>query len=233
MRLAGTIALCVTALVSAQTPTPAPAPVEAATPLGRYLASVGEPAPTYRARRVLTARAGGNRQATLVAMTSVNAAGEFSYEILSEEGSGLIRSKVLRAALEAEQKAKSRAQAANAAVSTANYTFEPAGAVGDGCERIRIKPRRKEAMMIDGSIIVQSEDGDLRTIAGTLVKRPSFWTRRVEIERTYSRIAGVRVPIAMSSVADVLFVGRSTFDMRYEYESINGVAVLSGAGNGF
>ncbi len=233
MRLASTIALCATGLVSAQTPTPAPTAAVEATPLERYLASTDEPAPRYRARRVLTARAGSSRQASLVAMTTVNAAGEFSYEILSEEGSGTIRSKVLHAALEAEQKARSRAQSARAAVTAANYTFEPAGAAGDGCERIRIKPRRNEAMMIDGSIIVQSEDGELRTIAGTLVKRPSFWTRRVEIERTYARIAGVRVPVAMSSVADVLFVGRSTFDMRYEYESINGVTVPRAAGKGF
>jgi hypothetical protein len=33
------------------------------------------------------------------------------------------------------------------------------------------------------------------------------------------------VPIETSSVADVLFTGQSTFLMRYEYESINGMAV--------
>jgi hypothetical protein len=64
-------------------------------------------------------------------------------------------------------------------------------------------------------------------VEGVLVKRPSFWTRRVEVTREYSRIGGARLPVMMSSVADVLFVGRSTFEMRYEYESVNGQPVSS------
>ena len=237
MRFSCSVALCVFAVFvpsastqsSPQASSATPAPGSAA--LDRYLSTVGDPGPTYRARRVLTARA-GSRQATLVAMTSLDSSGQFTYDVLSEEGSGMIRSKVLRAALEAEQKAKSREQAARAAVTPANYTFEPAGSSGEGAERVRIKPRRNEPMMIDGSIVLAADDGDLRKIEGTLVKRPSFWTRRVDIARLYARIAGARVPVSMSSVADVLFVGRSTFDMRYEYESINGVPVAASASAG-
>jgi len=80
-------------------------------------------------------------------------------------------------------------------------------------------------MMIDGSILLTTIDADLVRVEGVLVKRPSFWTRRVEVTREYSRIVGVRLPVMMSSVADVLFVGRSTFEMRYEYESVNGQPV--------
>jgi hypothetical protein len=228
MRHVCSLALSVTALASvlgAQAPAPAP-PAAPPSALDRYLSTVGDRGPSYRARRVLSARA-GSREATLVAMTSVDANGEFSYQIISEEGSGIIRSKVLHAALDAEQKAKSRAQASRAAVTSENYTFEAAVATGDGCERIRIKPRRNEAMMIDGSIFLQAIDGDLLRVEGTLVKRPSFWVRRVEIDRKYARIEGTRVPVFMSSVADVLFVGKSTFDMRYEYESINGLPVAN------
>ena len=228
MRLASSLALSVTALATvlgAQIPTPAE-PDISPTALDRYLSTVGDRGPSYRARRILSAKA-GSREATLVAMTSVDANGEFSYRIVSEEGSGIIRSKVLHAALDAEEKAKSRAQASRAAVTSENYTFKTAGATADGYERILIKPRRNEAMMIDGSIILQAVDGDLLRVEGTLVKRPSFWVRRVEIDRKYARISGARVPVSMSSVADVLFVGKSTFDMRYEYESINGMPVAS------
>ena len=200
------------------------ATASSAAALKLYLGTVGDSAPTYRAKRVLSARA-GSRQATLVAMTARDASGEFTYEILSEEGSGVIRSKVLRAALEAEQNVKKQDQAARAAVTPANYTFESTGLTGDGVERVRIKPRRNDAMMIDGAMLLDADDGDLLRIEGQLVKRPSFWTKRVEIERHYARIAGARVPVAMSSVADVRFVGKSTFDMRYEYESINGTPV--------
>src|SRR5262245_32255537 len=193
MRLAHSIALSLALLTFVSAQTPVPESQTSASVLDRYLASVADRSPSYKARRTLTAKA-GSREATLVAMTSVDASGAFTYEVISEEGSGIIRSKVLHAALEAEQKAKTRAQASRAAVTSDNYTFESAGAE-DGIERIRIKPRRQDAMMIDGSIFLQAVDGDLRRIQGTLVKRPSFWTRRVEIERKYARIAGTRVPI--------------------------------------
>ncbi len=230
MRFTCSVALCLIAgfapAVSSQSPQPTSTQPAASPALDRYLSTVGDPAPSYKAKRVLTARA-GSRQATLVATTALDSSGQFTFEVISEEGSGVIRSKVLRAALEAEQKAKSREQSARAAVTPANYTFEPAGASEDGVERVRIKPRRNEPMMIDGSIVLDVDDGDLMKIEGRLVKRPSFWTRRVEIERQYARIAGARVPVSMSSVADVLFVGRSTFDMRYEDQSINGVRVAA------
>jgi hypothetical protein len=225
MRFTCAIALCLLLFApAAGSQTPSSTTSSRSPALNRYFDSATDRAPSYRAKRVLTARA-GSRQATLVAMTARDPDGEFTYEILSEEGSGVIRSKVLRAALEAEQKAKSQDQAARAAVTPANYTFEKTGSAEEGVERILIKPRRKEAMMIDGAILLDADDGDLLRIEGLLVKRPSFWTRRVEIERQYARIAGARVPVSMSSVADVLFVGKSTFDMRYEYESINGVSV--------
>ena len=62
-------------------------------------------------------------------------------------------------------------------------------------------------------------------IEGRLSKPPSFWTRRVEIVRRYQRFAGVRMPVALESVASVLIAGRSTFRMSYEYETVNGQRV--------
>ena len=74
---------------------------------------------------------------------------------------------------------------------------------------------------MDGSIFVNPDDGDLVRIEGRLSKTPSFWTRRVEVVRHYQRINGVRVPVAIESVAQVLIAGRSTFSMSYEYETVN------------
>jgi hypothetical protein len=53
----------------------------------------------------------------------------------------------------------------------------------------------------------------------------SFWTRKVEIVRRYDRVAGVRVPVALESVASVRMLGKATFTMSYEYHSVNGVPV--------
>jgi hypothetical protein len=212
----------------AQGPTPATVPSASQDQpvLDRFLPTADAPPVKYRALRRLTARA-GDRVATLTAWTSFDPTTGFSYEITEESGSGLIRSKVLHAALEAEKSAKQADQRARAALTPANYEFTTGEDASNGLQRIRIKPRRKEAMMIDGSILLTTTDADLVRVEGVLVKRPSFWTRRVEVTRDYSRIAGMRLPVMMSSVADVLFVGRSTFEMRYEYESVNGQPVSS------
>ena len=78
---------------------------------------------------------------------------------------------------------------------------------------------------MDGTILLTCGTSDLLQVEGLLVKRPSFWTRKVHIVRDYVRIGGARVPIATGSTAEVLFAGESTFSMAYEYEMINGTAV--------
>jgi hypothetical protein len=78
---------------------------------------------------------------------------------------------------------------------------------------------------VDGSIFLKPEDGDLVRLEGKLSKSPSFWTRHVQIVRWYQRIVGVRMPVALESVANVVVAGRSTFRMSYEYESVNGQRV--------
>lgn len=73
-------------------------------------------------------------------------------------------------------------------------------------------------------------DRDLVRVEGRLAKAPSFWTRRVDVVRTYGRVGGYRVPIETTSVASVLMAGESSFSMRYTYERINGRVV--GAADG-
>jgi hypothetical protein len=87
-------------------------------------------------------------------------------------------------------------------------------------------------MLISGAAFVRREDADLVTIQGVLSKRPSFWTRKVQVTRHYARIDGVRVPIDVQLNADVLLVGDSTFAMTYQYASINGRQIATSVGDG-
>jgi hypothetical protein len=195
--------------------------------LDRFLAAPDSSLVRYSALRRLTATSrGGKMQASLTARTTLDPERGFQFEVIEESGSKIIRSKVLHGALEAEQRARQREEAARAALTVANYEFtlghtSPAEA---GMVRVEIRPRRKDTMLIEGSILL-SATADLVRIEGLLVKRPSFWTRRVEVVRRYARVSGVRVPIEMSSTADVLVAGKSTFMMEYTYESINGTPV--------
>jgi len=62
-------------------------------------------------------------------------------------------------------------------------------------------------------------------VTGRLAKNPSFWTKRVDIIRTYGRIAGIRVPLSIESVAQVRIAGPSAMTMTYRYDMVNGRTV--------
>lgn len=195
----------------------------------RFLAGTGTPLSSYRGVRTLTAEArGGKMRARLVAETSLDPLNGFQYVVLSEEGSGTIRLKVLRAALEAERALHVDGETGRGAITPANYTFEVGAPSDDGLVPIALHPKRSDKLLIEGRVLVSEPDADLVRVEGVLVKRPSFWTRKVEVVRNYRRICGVRVPIGMESTAHILFAGKSTFAMQYEYESINGEAVPPG-----
>jgi hypothetical protein len=144
----------------------------------------------------------------------------FRYEIVASGGSDYVRRRVFMPALEAEGRMWGVAN--HAAISPENYVFEDRGAEPTGLAWIALTPRRKDVLLVDGSIFLRPADGDLVRIEGSLSKTPSFWTRRVEIVRRYERIAGIRVPVEFQSVASVRIAGRSTFTMTYQYESVNG-----------
>jgi hypothetical protein len=214
--------------IRAQEPIDRPAIVDKPAVVDKFLAAGNGSLVSYEARRVMNVVArGGKMQAMLVARTTLDTEGRFSYAILEETGSGFLRSRVLHPILEAEQEAKRRAQGTHGALTPANYTFTIEDTTPDGLLRVGIKPKRKDDLLVDGSILLTCADGDLVRMEGSLVKRPSFWTRKVRIIRRYGRIGGVRVPITMGSTADVLFAGQSTFTMSYEYASINGAPVAA------
>lgn len=198
--------------------------------VGRFLSTDSASVTSYRAVRRLEASArGGRMTAWMTVRTTLDSSEGFEYQVLDEGGSGLIRGKVFLAALNAEREARQPAQAARGALTPTNYEFTAGGVTDEGLTRIGIRPRRSDTLLLQGSIFVTSDEADLVRIEGVLVKRPSFWTRKVEVVRQYARIAGARVPVAMQSTADVLLAGRSTFEMTYEYESVNGQRV---AGSG-
>jgi hypothetical protein len=191
------------------------------------------PLTSYRALRTLTAETrGGHLGARLTAWTSLDPVAGFQYSVVEEDGSGVIRQKVLHAALEAERALRAPGAADKAALKPTNYDFGDTAPADEGFVQIRIRPRRLDTMLVDGRILLTDPGGDLARVEGVLSKRPSFWTREVRVVRRYARIGGVRVPIEMQSEARVLLVGRSTFSMVYEYAFINGSAVNAGGNTG-
>ncbi len=164
-----------------------------------------------------------NKEAWLVARTELRPDGSFHYEVLEEGGSEFIRRKVLHEALEKEQAVHREGRTRKSGLTRANYEFSPP-VEADGLVRVGLVPRRKDDMLVKGTLVT-APDGEILRIEGELVKRPSFWTRSVRIVRQYDRIDGAHVPVSLDTVAQVRFAGTSTMRIRYEYLEINGKPV--------
>lgn len=191
----------------------------------RFLNQRDTPLTTAVAFRHLVASTKGGAMTGWVDACTAVEGDDLRYWIVAEGGSGVVRRRALLAALEGEVRARRQGDTRRASLDRANYEFATEEE-SEGVLRIALTPRRKDAMLIDGAMFLATDSADLVRVEGRLVKAPSFWTRRVEVVRRYSRLGGVRVPVSMESTAQVMIVGTSTFSMSYTYLSINGETVV-------
>lgn len=178
----------------------------------------------YRATRRLEAR-NGSRSGWLEAVTEYAPRTGFRYRITGEGGAETIRHKVLHAVLEGEREMVARGETARAALDRENYTFTANGLERDGLVSVSVSARRKERALVNGTIFLLPDTGDLVRLEGRLAKSPSFWVKRVDIVREYQRIGNVVVPVALESTAQVRFLGAGTLRMTYDYLEIDGYPV--------
>jgi hypothetical protein len=178
---------------------------------------------SYRARRRLQAENQRFKKSAWLEVITEFADGKMKYTVTGRGGSELVQNRVLLPALEAERDLL-REGRDPVALTDANYRFEESGPVENGLTRIRLIPKRKDKRLLDGFLLLTA-DADLVEITGTLAKAPSFWTTSVTLTRRYRRIGDIRVPVSVTSVADVRIAGRSTFSMSYDFELVDGVRV--------
>lgn len=204
-----------------------PAAHAAAAPVLQRFLSLADPPPTeFRALRHLEAHNDHfDSSAWMDVWTEADRSHGFRFEIVAEGGSAYIRRHVFGPALETERRMWDSGDEERAALTPANYEFEDAGEQSDGLASLIVKPRRRDVLLVDGTIFLRPDDGELMRVEGTLSKPPSFWTRRVDIIRRYERIGGIRMPVALESVATVRIAGRSTMRMTYQYQTVDGLQV--------
>ena len=181
---------------------------------------------TYKGTRRLEA-ANGDRAGWLEATTEYSEQRGFEYQVTAEGGSDFIRNKVLRPLLDGEQRAFLHGEAARSALAHANYTFEPNGIDADGLLNIRLSPRRKERMLVAGTMFLSPDDGALVRLQGRLAKSPSFWVNNVQILKVYQRVNSVVLPVTLETNAHLKLLGPATLRMTYGYSEIDGRRVVA------
>ena len=219
VRVAGR--MLVVLLVTGLAPTLLANPSEG--PLDLFLA-LDPGQPPYRGTRHLEAE-NGKRRGWLDIVTEYAPDTGFRYRITAEGGSDYIRTKVLKAVLDGERVVVATGEDARSSIARTNYNFQAKGIGDDGLAHVQLVPRRKERALVAGLMLLRPDQGELVRVEGRLAKNPSFWVRNVDIIRTYERIGGVVLPVAMNSTAHIRLFGAATFQMTYTYAVINGQPV--------
>lgn len=206
-------------IVLAAAPPPALVPHEL---VARLDARGTEPVPSRALRRLRAGARNGRLTATLDAWVTTTGS-SMGFDVVREAGAGIIRTRVLRAALDAERALLASGAAAAGALSSANYEFTELSDAPDGMVQMSIRPRRPHHLLVAGRLSLDPSTAEVVALEGWLSKRPSFWTRRVHVTRTYRRVAGANLPASMTSTADVLLAGASWFEMTYCYAEVDGL----------
>jgi hypothetical protein len=179
--------------------------------------------PAYRAYRHLEAgNRGSSKHATMEVWTEHRPGAGFRFEVVREQGSEYVRNKVLRGVLKAEQELIENGKPLRAPLVPKNYQFEDGGATAEGLRRLLLHPARKSDGVVRGTAFVAPDAGTIVRMEGRLTKSPSFWVRDVDVVWKFTRIGDAIVPTELFSSARVLFYGRSTFRMTYDYETVDG-----------
>ena len=100
--------------------------------------------------------------------------------------------------------------------------FRANGIDAAGLANVVLSPRRKERMLVAGTMLLQPIDGRLVRLQGRLAKSPSFWIKDVDMVRAYERIDGEVLPVAVEAKAQVRLLGGAMFRMTYNYLEVDG-----------
>ena len=181
---------------------------------------------SYCAVRRLDASGGGQR-GWIEVETSFAPATGFAYEVTGEGGSGYIRKRVLRSLLDEEQRLLG-IRSTTAALTPANYRFQPGGMTEEGLAVIALQPLRKDRSLIAGQMLLTRGEGQLVRLEGRLAKNPSFWVTRVDVIRSYRAVNGVFLPVSLETKAQLRLLGSSKLGMTYRYSQVDERAVSEG-----
>ena len=142
----------------------------------------------------------GGRRGWLEAVTEYSIESGFHYQVTAEGGSSLVRSKVLRAVLDGEREIIAEGETARSSLALANYAFQPNGVDDDGLANILLSPKREERVLVEGTMFLKPDGGDLVRLQGRLVRSVLLGEERSD-RAVVQRIEGVVVPVTLESTA--------------------------------
>lgn len=135
------------------------------------------------------------------------------FRILRQSGSRFLAKRVFEQMMKAEQDARTPDNKRRSALTDENYEFTLLGEEVLEKRRayvIGLKPKREDTYLIAGRIWVDAADFATVRVVGSPIKRPSVWTRKVELVRGYRKVGPFWLPDRLQTVTEVLLFGQTT-----------------------
>jgi outer membrane lipoprotein-sorting protein len=143
-----------------------------------------------------------------------------SYTILSQTGSQVIQSLVLKPLLDNEKRINQPGVREASWFTSANYEMKlkPGGTQrldGRDCLAVALTPRRKAPNLIEGSMWVDAGDYSTVQIQGTASKSPSVFTGPTQMTRQYAIVAGFAQATHARAVSNSFLFGKTVVTIDY------------------
>jgi hypothetical protein len=143
-----------------------------------------------------------------------------NYEILSQSGSSLIIHFGLRPLLDNEKAINEPGNVEHSWFTSANYEMKlrPGGPQlldGRNCFVLDITARQKAPNMIDGTLWVDAQDGQIVKLDGTASKSPSAFAGTTHMMRQYAGMSGFPMATHARAESSSLLFGRTVVTIDY------------------
>ncbi len=158
-----------------------------------------------------------NKSAEMTTRVAFNN-GVKTFEVVSESGSGFVRSHIIRKMIDAEQEASQKGERQQTRIIPENYDFCLVGREdldGRSSYVLEISPKTEKKFLIRGRIWVDAEDFAIARVEGQPAKNPSFWIRSVQVVQKYERNGKFWLPARNQSVAQAKIFGTTEVVIEY------------------
>ncbi len=161
--------------------------------------------------------------------------GHKEFRVLSEHGSGAIRTRVLRRMLDSELEAARDDLRDATQITPRNYSFRLIGVEeleGRKSFVLEATPKAKNSYLFRGKVWVDAEEYAIARIEGTPIQNPSFLIRRTSFVHRYGKFGPFWLAISNHSETDALVFGRTEVTIEYSDYRINQDRVEKAARSG-
>jgi hypothetical protein len=162
------------------------------------------------------------KKADMVVLAKYEAPNKKVFTIVSESGSGTLRSRVFKKLLEAEQESMREENQQRSAITPRNYTFQFTDYQKiDGNEFyvLEVRPLTENKFLFRGRIWVDAKDFAIARVEGEPAVSPSWWTVKTDLKRSYRKIGSFWLPESNVSETKVRIFGSAVLTIKYgEYQ---------------